>query len=113
MSVGLHVHSCMHDGGVLCQGLALALEQVMAGLGALELALHQTERLARREDGLSGLMVVSVCNLPPSLEAMTYPTARHVCYTPDSVIGGGGSSRLVSGRLVKGSVLARSRGCSL
>ena len=29
----------------------------MAGLSALELALHQTERLPRREDGLSCLEV--------------------------------------------------------
>jgi hypothetical protein len=39
----------------LGQGLALALQQIVAGLGALELALHQPQRLARGEDGLSGL----------------------------------------------------------
>jgi hypothetical protein len=42
---------------VLGQGFTLSLEQVMAGLCALELALHQTQRLARREDGLSCLEV--------------------------------------------------------
>jgi hypothetical protein len=42
---------------VLGQGFTFPLEQVVAGLGALELALHQTQRLARREDGLSCLAV--------------------------------------------------------
>jgi hypothetical protein len=32
----------------------------MASLGALELALHQTQRLPRREDGFACLAVVSV-----------------------------------------------------
>lgn len=45
---------------VLCKGFTLPLEQVVTGLGALELALHQPQRLARGEDGLSRLMVVSV-----------------------------------------------------
>ena len=44
----------------LGEGFALALQQVVAGLGALELALHQAQRLARGEDGLSRLGVVSV-----------------------------------------------------
>lgn len=48
------------SGNALGQGLALALQQVVAGLGALELALHQPQRLARGEDGLSRLRVVSV-----------------------------------------------------
>lgn len=50
-------------GNALGQGLALALQQIVAGLGALELALHQPQRLARGEDGLSGLEVgeVSTC----------------------------------------------------
>jgi len=46
---------------VLCQSFTLPLEQIVAGLCALELALHQAQRLARREDGFSRLMVVSVC----------------------------------------------------
>lgn len=45
--------------GVLGEGFALTLQQVVAGLGALELALHQPQRLAGGEDGLSCLMVVS------------------------------------------------------
>ena len=48
------------SGNALGQGLALALQQVVASLGALELALHQPQRLARGEDGLSRLRVVSV-----------------------------------------------------
>ena len=49
-----------HRRCVLGQGLALSLEQIVASLGALELALHQTQRLARGEDGFACLAVVSV-----------------------------------------------------
>jgi hypothetical protein len=45
---------------VLCQSFTLALEQIMASLSTLQLALHQTKRLPRREDGFSCLAVVSV-----------------------------------------------------
>jgi hypothetical protein len=41
--------------GLLCQGLTLSLEKIMALLSALELALHLAQHLARREDGLASL----------------------------------------------------------
>jgi hypothetical protein len=41
------------SGCVLGQGFTLPLQQIMTSLSSLELALHQTQRLARREDGLS------------------------------------------------------------
>jgi len=46
-------------GDVLGQGLALALEQIVASLGTLQFVLHQGQRLARGEDGLPRLSVVS------------------------------------------------------
>lgn len=58
LAVGVSMCMCMCMStaeGVLCQGLALSLEQVVSRLGALELALHQRQRLARRKDGFSGL----------------------------------------------------------
>ena len=45
---------------VLGERLALALQQVVAGLGALELALHQPQLLARLEYLLSHLILVSL-----------------------------------------------------
>ena len=48
----------------------------MAGLGTLELALHQAQRLARGEDGLSRLIMVSVVLQHSLLDAAatgTYP----------------------------------------
>lgn len=48
----------------------------MTGLSALELALHQPQRLARGEDSLSRLMVVSVVLQHSLVEtAATYPAA--------------------------------------
>jgi hypothetical protein len=55
----------------------------MAGLRALELALHQPQRLPRGEDGLSRLVSVSeVCCRIHSLDSCwdsreTYPAAGH------------------------------------
>lgn len=40
----------------LGQGLTLALQQVVARLCALELALHDAQRLARGKHGLPGLL---------------------------------------------------------
>lgn len=49
----------------------------MASLGSLQFALHQPQRLARGEDGLPGLRVMSVL-LPHSfIGGATYPAARH------------------------------------
>ena len=45
---------------ILCEGFALALQQVVTGLGALEFALHQPERLSGWENGLPSLKVVHV-----------------------------------------------------
>jgi hypothetical protein len=39
--------------GLLCESLALPLEQAVACLSTLELALHQTQRLSGGEDGLA------------------------------------------------------------
>lgn len=67
-------------GSLLGQGLALALEQVVAGLGALELALHDAQRLARGEDGLPRLRVVlAFCRMAwlCGHSFRTYPAARH------------------------------------
>lgn len=52
----------MGGGGkdILCEGFTLALQQIVAGLGALELALHQPERLSGWENGLPSLKVVYV-----------------------------------------------------
>jgi hypothetical protein len=70
----------------LCQGFTLSLEQIMASLSALELALHQTQRLPRREDGFSCLLAVSaICGIIAG--AMTYPAARHICNTTGSIEG--------------------------
>lgn len=46
--------------GLLCECLTLALQKIVASLGALQLRLHQPQRLARGEDGFSRLRVVSV-----------------------------------------------------
>lgn len=72
---------------LLGQGLTFALEQVVANLGALELALHEPQRLPGREDGFSclgGLYqhsdVQAHCMDSPQLAqlgAATYPAARH------------------------------------
>lgn len=41
---------------ILCESFTLLLEQTMAGLSSFELRLHNTERLPRRENGLTILI---------------------------------------------------------
>lgn len=77
---------------VLCEGLALSLQQIVAGLGALQLALHQAQRLARRKDGFSRLMVMLVsCGIMQS-----YDIPRCQTYLQhERLFGGRGRSRLL------------------
>lgn len=44
---------------VLCERLTLALQQAVSRLGALQLGLHDTQRLARGEHGLAVLATSS------------------------------------------------------
>lgn len=41
--------------GLLGEGFTLSLEQTVADLSSLELRLHETQRLSRREDSLAVL----------------------------------------------------------
>lgn len=69
------VSRALHNGrwmgsGILCEGLALPLEQVVACLRPFQLTLHQPQRLARGKDGLSRLILVSeICCRIHSLDS--------------------------------------------
>ena len=48
--------------GLLGEGFTLPLQQAVTGLGSLELRLHDTQRLSRREDGLA---ILGTCLVRP------------------------------------------------
>lgn len=65
--------------GLLGEGFTLSLEQAVADLSSLELRLHETQRLSRREDSLAVLrkalmrLACVECN-----KVGTYTGSRHV-----------------------------------
>ncbi len=61
---------------ILGQGLALPLEQAVAGFCALELALHQAQRLTRRENSFPVLRE-DQSNSGRLLHAHAYTTSGH------------------------------------
>jgi hypothetical protein len=90
---------------ILCEGFAFALQQIVACLGALQFALHQSQRLTRGEDSLPGLRVMSVL-LPHSfIGGATYPAARH-----GERVGRPAAARRISGEEFGGG-RRRSSGC--